>query len=481
MAKKRAKASKKGRAKAAARKPARKLVKRAKRPAAKAKTKSKANGLPKPSIKPYGMDGKALTGVRILDFTHVQSGPTCTQLLAWFGADVIKVERPGIGDITRGQLRDVPNADSLYFTMLNHNKRSITIDSKHPQGKRVLDALIKSCDVLVENFAPGALDRMGLTWEHIHKTNPRMIVASVKGFGPGPYEECKVYENVAQCAGGSASTTGFREGPPLVTGSQIGDSGTGLHLALGIVSALYQRTRTGRGQKVLAAMQDGVLNLCRVKLRDQQRLAHGPLTEYSQYGEGVPFGDSVPRAGNDSGGGQPGWILKCKGWESDPNAYIYFITQAPVWEKICDVIGEPTWKTDPEYATPKARLPKLKQIFARIEQWTMTKDKFEVMEICNKVDIPVGPILSMKEIAEEPSLRKTGTVVEVDHPTRGKYLTVGNPIKLSDSISEVTRSPLLGEHTDEILKDVLKLSAKDIAEIKNSGALSAPPKKEKAA
>ncbi len=459
---------------------AKKSVKKA-NGARKANGNGKSNNLPRPSSKPFGQDGKALSGVRILDFTHVQSGPTCTQLLAWFGADVIKVERPGVGDITRGQLADVKGADSLYFTMLNHNKRSITIDSKHPQGKRVLDELIKTCDVLVENFAPGALDRMGLTWEHIHKLNPRMVVASVKGFGPGPYEDCKVYENVAQCTGGSASTTGFREGPPLVTGAQIGDSGTGLHLALGIVAALYQRNRTGRGQRVLAAMQDGVLNLCRVKLRDQQRLKAGPLREYSQYGEGVPFGEATPRAGNDSGGGQPGWILKCKGWESDPNAYIYFITQAPVWGTICDIIGEPAWKTDPEYATPPARLPKLKAIFARIEAWTTTKTKFEVMEICNKVDIPVGPILSMKEIAEDESLRKTGTVVEVDHPTRGKYLTVGNPIKLSDSISEVKRSPLLGEHTDEILKDVLKFSAKDIAEIKNSGALSAPEKKEKAA
>ena len=472
MAKKKQKKSKQAKA---SKKSARKVVKLA------AAKKPNGNGLPKPSNKPWGQAGKALAGVRILDFTHVQSGPTCTQLLAWMGADVVKVERPGSGDITRGQLVDVKGADSLYFTMLNHNKRSITIDSKHPQGKRVLDELVKKCDVLVENFAPGALDRMGLTWEHIHKLNPRMIVASVKGFGPGPYEDCKVYENVAQCAGGSASTTGFRDGPPLVTGSQIGDSGTGLHLALGIVCALYQRNRTGRGQKVLAAMQDGVLNLCRVKLRDQQRLKAGPLTEYSQYGEGAPFGDSVPRAGNDSGGGQPGWILKCRGWETDPNAYIYFITQAPVWGAICDVIGEPNWKIDPDYATPKARLPRLRAIFDRIEQWTMTKSKFEVMEICNKVDIPVGPILSMKEIAEEPSLRKTGTVVEVDHPTRGKYLTVGNPIKMSDSISEVKRSPLLGEHTDEILKDVLKLSAKDIAEIKNSGALSAPKKEEKAA
>src|ERR1700687_2682815 len=234
--------------------------------------------------------GKALDGVRILDFTHVQSGPTCTQLLAWLGADVIKVERAGEGDITRGQLRYIPGVDSLYFTMLNHNKRSITVDAKHPKGKAVLERLIKHCDVLVENFAPGALDRMGFTWEHIHKLNPRMIVASVKGFGPGPYEDCKVYENVAQCTGGSASTTGFLDGPPLVTGAQIGDSGTGLHLALGIVSALYQRIRTGRGQKVLTSMQDGVLNLCRVKLRDQQRIAKGPLPEYSPHSEGVALG-----------------------------------------------------------------------------------------------------------------------------------------------------------------------------------------------
>jgi formyl-CoA transferase len=454
-----------------------KVRKAAKRPALRVVAKKPANGsLPKVSSKPWGKDGKALDGVKILDFTHVQSGPTCTQLLAWFGADVIKVERPGTGDITRGQLQDVPGADSLYFTMLNHNKRSITLDSKSKQGMAVLERLVKSCDVLVENFAPGALDRMGLTWERIHALNPRMIVASVKGFGPGPYEECKVYENVAQCAGGSASTTGFREGPPLVTGAQIGDSGTGLHLALGIVCALYQRKRTGRGQRVLTAMQDGVLNLCRVKLRDQQRLAHGPLKEYSQYGENIPFGKAVPRAGNDSGGGQPGWILKCKGWESDPDAYIYFITQAPVWEKICDLIGKPEWKTHPDYAKPPARLPRLKAIFAAIEDWTMTKTKFEVMELCNAVDIPVGPILSMKELAEEPSLRATGTVVEVDHPTRGKYLSVGNPIKLSDSITEVERSPLLGEHTDEILAKVLKFTAREIAEIKASGATGEAPK-----
>jgi formyl-CoA transferase len=394
---------------------------------------------------------KALEGVRVLDFTHVQSGPTCTQLLAWMGADVIKVERPGEGDATRGQLRDIPGVDSLYFTMLNHNKRSVTINSKTKGGMAVLERLIKHCDVLVENFAPGALDRMGLSWERVHALNPRMIMASVKGFGPGKYEDCKVYENVAQCAGGSASTTGFDDGLPMVTGAQIGDSGTGLHLALGIVSALYQRTHSGRGQKVLAPMQDAVLNLCRVKLRDQQRLERThTLHEYPQYPDGK-FGDAVPRAGNASGGGQPGSILKCKGWETDPNAYIYFITQAAVWPAICKVIGEPEWIEDEAYATPQARLLHLKPIFKRIEQWTMTKDKFEAMDILNQYDIPCGPILSMKEIAADEGLRASGTLVEVEHPTRGTYLTVGNPIKMSDSPTEVTRSPLLGEHTDEVL------------------------------
>jgi formyl-CoA transferase len=319
----------------------------------------------------------------------------------------------------------------------------------------------------VENFAPGALDRMGFTWERIQELNPRMIVASVKGFGPGPYEDCKVYENVAQCAGGSASTTGFDDGPPLVTGAQIGDSGTGLHLALGIVTALYQRNSTGRGQKVLAAMQDGVLNLCRVKLRDQQRLERAKvMKEYPQYPHGK-FGSAVPRAANASGGGQPGTIVKCKGWETDPNAYLYFIAQAPVWKEICRVIGRESWITDPDFATPEARLPRLTEIFAAVEEWTVTKTKFEAMNLLNEHDIPCGPILSMEELAHEPSLRKTGTVVEVEHPTRGKYLTVGNPIKLSDSPTEVKRSPLLGEHTDEVLAE-LGLKAEEIGALRQA-------------
>src|SRR6201993_3658820 len=412
-----------------------------------------------------------LAGIKVIDFTGVQAGPACTQKMAWMGAEVLKVERTAGGDVTRNQLRDIPDLDALYFTMLNSNKRSLAINTKSPEGLEVMEKLIRGADVLVENFAPGAMDRMGLSWDKIQEWNPRLIFGSVKGFNDdSSWNDLKVYENVAQCAGGNASTTGFWDGPPTVAGGALGDSNTGMHLLIGLLTAIIDRNKTGQGQKVSVSMQDAVLNLCRVKLRDQQRLERtGVMKEYPQYPNGT-FGEAVPRAGNASGGGQPGWILKCKGWEHDPNAYIYFITQAPVWAKICNVIGKEEWATDPEYATPGARLPRLKEIFAEIERWTMTKTKFEAMEILNKYDIPCGPILSMKEIAEDDSLRKTGTIVEVDHPVRGKYLTVGNPIKLSDSPTDVTRSPLLGEHTDEVMAE-LGYSAEQIETLRTASAI----------
>ena len=398
---------------------------------------------------------KALDDIKIIDFTHVQAGPACTQMLAWFGADVIKVERPGSGDVTRSQLRDIPNVDALYFTQLNSNKRSLTLDTKTAEGKEILERLIKVSDVMVENFGPGALDRMGFTWEHILELNPRMILASVKGFSDGHhYEDLKVYENVAQCAGGAASTTGFWDGPPTVSAAALGDSNTGMHLAIGILTALRQRDKTGRGQKVAASMQDCVLNLCRVKLRDQLRLDRlGYLEEYPQYPHGK-FTDVVPRGGNAGGGGQPGWVLKCKGWQTDPNAYIYFTIQGQAWAPICDAIGKPEWKTDPLYMTPKARQPHITAIFATIEEWLQDKTKFEAVDILRKFDIPCSPVMSMKDIVNDPSLRASGTIAEVQHKERGPYLTVGSPIKFSDMKVEITGSPLLGEHTDEVLAEL---------------------------
>jgi formyl-CoA transferase len=373
-------------------------------------------------------------------------------MMAWFGADVLKVERITGGDVTRHQLRDLPDVDALYFTMLNSNKRSLAINTKTPEGKEVMEKLIRDADVLVENFAPGAMDRMGLGWEHIHELNPRLIFGSVKGFNEdSPWADLKVYENVAQCAGGAASTTGFWDGPPTVSAAALGDSNTGMHLLIGILTALMAREKTGVGQKVSVSMQDAVLNLCRVKLRDQERLERvGYLEEYPQYPDGI-FGDTVPRSGNAGGGGQPGWVLKCKGWETDPNAYIYFTIQEQNWERTCEAIGRPEWVDDPAYRTAEARQPHIFEIFDEIEKWLADKTKYQAVDILRKYEVPCAPVLSMKEIAYDPALRASQSVVEVQHKERGTYLTVGSPIKFSEFAPEITASPLLGENTDDVL------------------------------
>ena len=408
---------------------------------------------------------KALEGLRILDMTHVQLGPSATQLLAWLGADVIKVELPGRGDITRTQLRDVPDVDSLYFTMLNCNKRSITLNTKTDRGKEIFRKLIAVSDVLVENFAPGALDRQGFTWETIRAINPRIIYASGKGFGTGPYIDCKAYETVAQAMGGSMSTTGLADGVPTSTGAQIGDSGTGIHLVAALLAAVIQREKTGRGQRVEVAMQDCVMNLCRVKMRDQQRLQHGPLKEYPN----KEFGDTVPRSGNASGGGQPGNALKCKG--GGQNDYIYVIIQPPGWEPLMNLVGRQELIADSAYATPEARLSHLDECFGIIEEWTQKHDKLDVMKTLNKLNVPCGPIMSLKELMEDSSLVSRGMVVDVEHPQRGTFRTVGCPLQLSDSPVEVKTSPGLGEHTDEILEEVVGYGGAEIAKDREEGAI----------
>jgi formyl-CoA transferase len=400
-------------------------------------------------------DTLPLAGIKVIDFTGVQAGPACTQQMAWMGADVLKVERTAGGDVTRRQLRDIPDLDALYFTMLNSNKRSLAIDTKTREGLAVMEELIRGADVLVENFAPGAMDRMGLSWEHIHELNPRLVFGSVKGFNDqSSWNDLKVYDNVAQCAGGGASTTGFWDGPPTISGAALGDSNTGMHLLIGILTALLARDRTGQGQRVSVSMQDAVLNLCRVKLRDQQRLERvGYLEEYPQYPNGT-FTDVVPRGGNAGGGGQPGWVLKCKGWEDDPNAYIYFTIQEQNWARTAEAVGHPEWKDDPAYTTAEARQPHIFDIFAGIEKWLADKTKYEAVDILRAYEIPCAPVMSMKEIAYDPDLRKSGTVVEVEQKERGTYLTVGSPIKFSSFTPQITGAPLLGEQTDEVLAEL---------------------------
>jgi formyl-CoA transferase len=408
--------------------------------------------------------GQALDGVRVLDMTHVQSGPSSTQILAWLGADVVKVEAPGRGDITRTQLRDMPDVDSLYFTMLNCNKSGITLNMKSEDGKKIFAELVARSDVLVENFGPGVMDRFGFTWERLQEINPRIVYASIKGFSEGRYADFKAYEVIAQAMGGSMSTTGFQDGPPVATGAQIGDSGTGIHLVAGILAALYQRVSTNRGQRVQVAMQDVVLNLCRVKLRDQQRLTLGPLKEYPVQ----EFGDEVPRSGNASGGGQPGWAVRCS--PGGPNDYIYIIIQPPIWAALAELIGRPELVTDPEWATPEVRLHKLDQVFGFIENWTEKHTKWEVMDLLNARNVPCGPILSTKELIEDTTLAEAGSVVSVKHPERGEFKTVGCPLRLSDSPVEVTTSPMLGEHNDLVYGE-LGYSSHRLEELRVAGVI----------
>ena len=420
---------------------------------------------------------EALKGVRILDMTHVQAGPTCSQLLAWMGADVIKFEPPQ-GDATRGQLRDVPNADSLYFTMLNCNKRSITVNMKTTEGKVVFVDLLKKCDIIMENFGPGVLDRFGFPWDRIREINPRIVMGSIKGFGSnGPYADFKAYENVAQAMGGSMSTTGIPDGPPYVTGAQIGDSGTGLHLAIGLLAALHQRDRTGRGQYVEVAMMDGVMNLCRVKFRDHQRLMRGELSEYS-VGTHCGMG-AVPRAGNDSGGGQLGNAIRCK--PGGPNDFIYIVVQEAVWDalakRIGPEVGVPNLASDPKFATISERRNNQNDMWEMIGEFALKYDKREFMNILNELDVPCGPIMSTEDLFNDEHVRLREMMVELDHPHRGKWWNVGMPIKLSDSPARIERSPLLGEHTDDVLKEVLGYTDDKLASLRSAGAFSAPPKK----
>jgi len=416
---------------------------------------------------------EALKGFRILDMTHVQAGPTASQLMAWMGADVIKFEPP-VGDATRGQLRDVPGADSLYFTMLNCNKRSIVVNMKSAEGKQIFTELVGKCDVIMENFGPGVLDRLGFTWEKVHAINPRIVMASIKGFGStGPYAEFKAYENVAQAMGGAMSTTGVPDGPPFVTGAQIGDSGTGLHLVIGILAALHHRNRTGQGQYVEVAMMDSVMNLCRVKWRDHQRLTRGPLPEYSVPTEkGMGF---TPRAGNDSGGGQLGNAIHCK--PGGPNDYIYVVVQEAVFDALARRIGGEGLAADPRFATIGERRRNQNEFWRLLTEFAMQYTKREFMAILNELDVPCGPIMSTGDLADDEHVRGRDMYVEIDHPQRGKWYNVGMPIKLSASPAKIERSPTLGEHTDEILQEVLGYDATKIGQMRTAGAFSAPPKK----
>ena len=401
-----------------------------------------------------------LQGIKVIDWTQVQSGPSCTQILAWLGADVIKIERTGTGDPTRDELIDLPGQDGMYFLQLNCNKRSIELDVKSPGGKEILTKLLKTADIFVENLHPGAADHLGFSWEDVHKINPRVIYGTIKGFNDAsPFKDVKAFEPVAQCAGGAASSTGWWEGEnsvPTQSGAALGDSNTGMHLCLALLAALLQREKTGEGCFVQQSMQDAVLNLCRVKLRDQVILDNVHVLKHFPQYPSEKFGDTVPRSGNVEGSQVLGWCYKCKGWETDPNAYVYIVLQneAKAFDEACTAMGITEWINDPKFNTAEARSLVKQDIYKRVEQYTMQYDKMELVENLGKAGVPVGPVLSMREIASDMSLRSCGTIVDVKQPKRGSFLTVGLPPKFSSWSPEITSAPLLGEHTDEVLKEI---------------------------
>lgn len=405
------------------------------------------------------MNTAPLQGIKVIDFTEVQSGPSCTQMLAWLGADVIKIERPGKGDATRKELQFDPDCPSYYFLQLNSDKKSLTLDAKTPDGKAILTKLIETADVFIENLHPGAMDKLGFSWEAVHKLNPKCIYGTIKGFPvSSKYKDLKAYEPIAQVTAAAASTTGWWQGPdnvPTQSGAALGDSNTGMHLLIGILSALLQREKTGEGCFVYQSMHNACLNLCRIKTRDQLTLDRlGYLTQFPQY-PNEKFGDFVPRSGNQEGSGVLGWTYKCKGWETDPNAYVYVILQrdAKSFELACKALGFEDWLTNPDFNTADARDKHKQEIYKRIESFTINKTKFEVTELLSKAAVPVGPVLSTKEIMTDESLYDGNTLVKINQGGKvGEFVTVGCPFTLSNYQPTYGPCPELGGNTTEILK-----------------------------
>ncbi|HBN63085.1 MULTISPECIES: formyl-CoA transferase [Duncaniella] len=405
------------------------------------------------------MNTAPLQGIKVIDFTEVQSGPSCTQMLAWLGADVIKIERPGKGDATRKELQFDPDCPSYYFLQLNSDKKSLTLDAKTPDGKAILTKLLETADVFIENLHPGAMDKLGFSWEEVHKLNPKCIYGTIKGFPiSSKYKDLKAYEPVAQVTAGAASTTGWWQGPdnvPTQSGAALGDSNTGMHLLIGILSALLQREKTGEGCYVYQSMHNACLNLCRIKTRDQLTLDRlGYLTQFPQY-PNEKFGNFVPRSGNQEGSGVLGWTYKCKGWETDPNAYVYVILQrdAKSFELACKALGFEDWLTNPDFNTADARDKHKQEIYKRIESFTINKTKFEVTELLSKAAVPVGPVLSTKEIMDDQSLYDGNTLVKINQGGKvGEFVTVGCPFTLSNYQPTYGPCPELGGNTTEVLK-----------------------------
>ncbi|MGH7912612.1 MAG: CoA transferase [Candidatus Dormibacteraceae bacterium] len=402
--------------------------------------------------------GPALDGVRVIDLTQFEAGTSCTQALAWLGAEVIKVERPGAGEQGRHASADDPALDSWYFLLLNANKRSVTLNLRHPQGREMMDRLIDQGDILIENFAPGTVERLGFGYERLRQRNPRLIYAQIKGFAPeGPFGDYLSFDPVAQASGGALSLTGEPDGMPLKPGPTIGDTGTGLHAAIGILAALHQRDRTGRGQRVEVTMQDAVVNFCRISFTRQ-----------------LLSGRAAERCGNASqlGVNAPSGIYPCL--PGGPNDFVFVYTTragSHHWERLLEVIGRPELKGDPRFADAMTRTRHVDEIDQMISAWTSGRSKHEAMRILGEAGVPCSAVFDTLELTEDRSLREREVIVEVEHPTRGKHVMPGWPVRMDGSHVPVRAAPLLGQHNREVYGALLGLGSDDLDRLAEEGVI----------
>ena len=399
-----------------------------------------------------------LKGVKVVDFTQFEAGPSCTEALGWLGADVVKIENPKMGDPGRRLRPGQPDTDPYYFHAFNANKKSITVNLKSPQGLELVKDMIRKADVMIENFAPGAIERLGLSYDVVKAINPGIIYAQVKGFGEGsPFEHNLAFDMIAQACGGTFSVTGDKNGPPTRPGISLGDTGTNMVMAITILGALRKRDATGQGRRLQVAMQDAIMHYMRINFATQ-----GLTGKPAQRG-----GSKVPGVNN-----APMGLYPCK--PGGPNDYVYLMTSRANpdhWDRLLKLIGREDLIGDKRYETPMHRLEREPEVDAIIAEWTRHHTKHEAMQLIGSAGIPAGAVLDTMELQNDPSFEQRGIMQVMHHPVHGDFKMPGWPVRVDGKPSRVEASPVLGEHTAEVLTGWLGMSEAEVAGLRGEGAV----------